>query len=266
MTDTFHVGLVQLPNDTNITANVARAMRALDALAHTDLMVFPEAFLTGFSARLEACDIEALRPHLEALGEAAMARGVEVVMPSALRLGEAWANAGWVMSGGRRDRFEKVGLTASERQFFREAPDPGARVFTCKGVRCGLVMCREVGDDPGAYWDASELDVILWPGYCRWEDAEVWGERGRSDMGADAYRAVQAWGRPLLQSNFCSNQAADPRRQGPNGRSCVVSSRNVLLHQGETEVASAVVVTLERRGRWEVSECVDVRLENGGAR
>lgn len=261
MTDTFDVGLVQLPNDTNIDANARRALRALDALAHVDLLVFPEAFLTGFSAKLEACDLASLRPHLDLLQEAATRHGVCVVLPSALQDGDAWANMGWVMSEAGRQRFEKVGLTASERQFFRPAPDPGARMFSCRGVRCGLVLCREVGDDPGAYWDAAELDVLLWPGYCRWEDAEVWGEHGRSDMGADAYRAMQVWARPLLQANFCANAGTDPRARGPNGRSCVVSSRNVLVHQGASEVASAVVVTLVREARWEVSGCVDVRLE-----
>lgn len=263
---TIRIGLSQLENRTDTAENariIADAMTRWAALG-ADLVAFPECALTGFSARPGACDAETLGHTLDALHKRAIALGVSALIPSARRddAGGVW-NSAWALGAdGSRARFDKQGLTDSERQFFQAPEAPAARAFTHGPLRLGLLFCREVADPPEVHIRADDVDVVLWPAYWAWGDTMRWdAPEGPLHQGARA--CLDAWRRPMLQINFAGNALDDPRPGSPDGRSVVISPQNTLIHQGPPRAGCGVLVTLARPqpdDAWAITTCEDVAL------
>lgn len=268
--NTLTIALLQLPNSTNIENNTARALQALVMCERegANLIVFPECFLTGFTAKLDPCTPEDLEPSLEAIELAAAGLGVCVLLPSARMSAEGRVeNMGWWLGGLARHAFYKAGLTDSELRFFAKPEHPGARIFEVCGHRVGLILCREVADPIEDYIEAPEqLDCLVWPAYFKWDEAFVWsGDEGDGLM-AGAYALVERLGIPLLQANYSGNDETTIRATGPDGRSVVIARDNTLALLGAASTPSAILVEVSREGCNDLVRCEEIVWRDGGPR
>ncbi len=254
---TVTVGLTQLPNHTDTGANAARILGAIAqwGARGVDLVVFPECALTGFSARHGDATPETIRAHVDAIERAAITQGLAVVLPSARLDGDEAINSGWWLGAGlERSRFDKTGLTESERLYFTAPESPGVRVVEVGGARFGVLICREVDDDPERYLGDDPPDVVLWPGYWGWDAEDGWDP----EVGG-AYALTRRLERPLLQATFSRNEGTTHRGAGPHGLSVVVGRGNELARRGPWGEDAGIEVTLTRRGgSWDVLESAAV--------
>lgn len=260
------IGAAQLPNATDIEENVRRLEAAMRELAELGvrLVLFPECYLTGFSAKLQGSRPELLDPYIDRARAFATELGIVAVLPTAYEVEPGWIeNRGYWIGSGYDERFAKTGLTESEQRFFSKPACAGARVIELDGARIGVVVCREVADAPAElFGEGVELDVLLWPGYWRWDPEVDWRRGGGGELMDGAYDLVARYNAPLIQSNFCYNGGDDARAAGPDGRAVVVSAENKLVHQGPKARASGVLVELELAQRVSVVSCRDVALDD----
>ncbi|NIE68571.1 carbon-nitrogen hydrolase family protein [Burkholderia sp. Ax-1719] len=140
--------LAQIPLiDGNVASNLARTLEVIgQRRAGTDLMVFPEATLTGFPTRENVRDIaETLSgPSLSAVRDAARAASMAVAVGLAERDGERFYNT-TVLIDERGDialRYRKTHLWATDVGVFT----PGERFEVCefKGMTVGLLICYDI--------------------------------------------------------------------------------------------------------------------------
>lgn len=256
------VGVVQLPNATDIEENMRRLEAATREFAQLGarLVLFPECYLTGFTSKIQGGQPELLDPYIDRARALATELGLVVVLPTAYEVEPGQVeNRGYWIGSGHDEHFAKTGLTESELSFFSKPAGAGARVVELDGARIGVVVCREVADAPAElFGEGAELDVLLWPGYWRWDPEVDWCRGGGGELMDGAYDLVDRYRAPLIQSNFCYNNGDDDRAKGPDGRAVVVSADNKLVHLGSELRASGVLVELELAQRASVVSCRDV--------
>jgi (R)-amidase len=140
--------LAQIPLvDGAVAPNLTRTIDAIgQRRAGTDLMVFPEATLTGFPTRENVRDIaETLSgPSLSAVRDAARAASMAVAVGLAERDGDHFYNT-TVLIDERGDialRYRKTHLWATDVGVFT----PGDRYEVCefKGMTVGLLICYDI--------------------------------------------------------------------------------------------------------------------------
>lgn len=140
--------LAQIPLvDGAVAPNLARTIDAIgQRRAGTDLMVFPEATLTGFPTRENVRDIaETLSgPSLSAVRDAARAANVAVAVGLAERDGDRFYNTTVLIDerGEIALRYRKTHLWATDVGVFT----PGDRFEVCefKGMTVGLLICYDI--------------------------------------------------------------------------------------------------------------------------
>lgn len=146
--------LAQIPLQDGVVApNLARVIDVIGQRREgTDLIVFPEATLTGFPTRENVRDVaEALEgPSLSAVRDAARAAKVAVAVGLAEREGDRFYNT-TVLIDERGDialRYRKTHLWASDVGVFT----PGDRFEVCefKGMTVGLLICYDIEFPEGA--------------------------------------------------------------------------------------------------------------------
>lgn len=244
---TYHIMCAQMENSTDQAHNLAVMLKLLDlAASHdADVVVFPECALTGFHSKPEPCTPDELEPLVDTLHTRAMAHRQSVVLPSIIDEGDRVLNSGWFLSArGDRTRFTKRGLTESERRFFTAPDDTPTRTFSHRELRLGLLICREIADDPGAYFEAQDVDLVLWPTYWRWDDDFEWGHTQGGELATAAYTASTHWSVPLCQANYAANAHGDSRDTGPSGLSVVIDAHHTHLTSGKAHAVGMVQVTL----------------------
>ncbi|MBB3260244.1 (R)-amidase [Paraburkholderia bannensis] len=140
--------LAQIPLiDGNVASNLARTLEVIGQRREgTDLMVFPEATLTGFPTRENVRDIaETLSgPSLCAVRDAARAANMAVAVGLAERDGERFYNTTVLIDerGEIALRYRKTHLWATDVGVFT----PGDRFEVCefKGMTVGLLICYDI--------------------------------------------------------------------------------------------------------------------------
>ncbi|HKT99361.1 MAG TPA: carbon-nitrogen hydrolase family protein [Paraburkholderia sp.] len=140
--------LAQTPLVDGVVApNLARTLDAIgQRRAGTDLMVFPEATLTGFPTRENVRDVaETLSgPSLSAVRDAARNAKVAVAVGLAERDGERFYNTTVLVDerGEIALRYRKTHLWATDVGVFT----PGDRFEVCefKGMTVGLLICYDI--------------------------------------------------------------------------------------------------------------------------
>jgi (R)-amidase len=140
--------LAQIPLQDGVVApNLARVVDLIGKRrAGTDLIVFPEATLTGFPTRENVRDVaEALEgPSLTAVRDAARAAKVGVAVGLAERDGDRFYNTTVLIDehGDIALRYRKTHLWATDVGIFT----PGDRFEVCefKGMTVGLLICYDI--------------------------------------------------------------------------------------------------------------------------
>jgi (R)-amidase len=146
--------LAQIPLQDGVVApNLARVIETIGKRrADTDLIVFPEATLTGFPTRENVRDVaEALEgPSLTAVRDAARAAKVAVAVGLAEREGDRFYNTTVLIDerGELALRYRKTHLWATDVGVFT----PGDRFEVCefKGMTVGLLICYDIEFPEGA--------------------------------------------------------------------------------------------------------------------
>ena len=146
--------LAQIPIvDGVIAPNLTRTLEAIgQRRAGTDLMVFPEATLTGFPTRENVRDVaETLSgPSLCAVRDAARHANMAVAVGLAERDGERFYNTTVLVDerGEIALRYRKTHLWATDVGVFT----PGDRFEVCefKGMTVGLLICYDIEFPEGA--------------------------------------------------------------------------------------------------------------------
>ncbi|WP_166216444.1 carbon-nitrogen hydrolase family protein [Pseudomonas atagonensis] len=141
------VEFAQLAGRDNATVyNLERALSAIAACAaDTQLIVFPETYLTGFPTAETVADVaEPLDgPAVQAIVRAARERSIAVVIGIAENHDGHFYNTTLLITGeGVALRYRKTHLWPLERGVFA----PGDRYSTClwNGVRVGLLICYDI--------------------------------------------------------------------------------------------------------------------------
>lgn len=90
------------------------------------------------------------------------------------------------------------------------------------------------------------VDLILWPGYWGWTQADSWGASAQGEKPNLVYENMASWKLPLIQSNFAYNDLGDDKKTGPEGLSVVVDANNILRYQGEYHKEAGFIVSLDQ--------------------
>lgn len=256
------VGIYQLRNHRNMGLNKALISEALllGARHGVDVAVFPECMLTGFSAKPEGCTWSDVESYIEEVTALAVEHNMSVMLPSILEEQERFFNMGWwISSSGECLEYGKRGLTQSEERFFTRFPlVQNQRIFHHGACRFGVVICREVADEDGAYFSAQETDIVLWPTYWRWD--ERWHD-AQTVLARSARRYSEQISQLMIQCNYSHNEE-DERSSGPNGRSVVIDCFGEEVCCAPEDRSVLMVLCLEEGGDgvWSVvnEEMIDV--------
>jgi len=252
------IGVAQIVNSTELERNFAsiESFLRLFSKENVHVVLFPECSLSGFSAKIKECTIDRLQPFLSSIENWSRQTGIHVVLPTAIfENGEVY-NSGFWFGDGVASRFQKLGLTESEKKFFSVSEAHRQKVFSINGYRCALLVCMESQQDPWTHFQANQADIILWPGYWGWTLNDRWNSVSHEGKPNLVYKNMSAWGLPLIQANFAANDLGDSRTTGPEGLSVVVDENNVQRYKGPHLEEAGFVVTLGRNeGRVVLQDC-----------
>ena len=242
------IGVVQLRNSISVESNYYSIRSFLKQFEENkvDLILFPECALSGFSSKITECSLEKIKPFLHSIDKWSKEFQTHVVLPTAIADREKIYNSGFWFSDKEIKRFQKCGLTDSERNFFSVSKDFLTKVFEVKGYRCALLICMEAQQLPYTYFPKNSADLILWPGYWGWTPADTWSIKSFNNKENLVYKNMISWQLPLIQSNFAFNDLDDKRASGPEGLSIVVNKDNNLCFRGKHMKESAFIVTVKQ--------------------
>lgn len=243
------VGVAQIPNSVSLEENYTAISNFLTRFEQTavDLVLFPECSLSGFSAKITECSMDRLTPFLDSIAQWSKKTRTHVVLPTAISEYGKVFNSGFWFTGREIKRFQKLGLTESEKKFFSVSADNTEKVFEVNGYKCALLICMEAQQAHNTHFEAGAAHFILWPGYWGWTNQDKWSGESREGKPNLIFENMSSWRIPLIQSNFAYNDLQDERRSGPEGLSVVVDENNVLRYQGGHKKEMGFVVTLEQR-------------------
>lgn len=113
------IGVAQTRNSIDIEANYSSIFSFLQHFEKNkvDLALFPECSLSGFSAKISKCTLDRLTPFLNLIDQWRKSTGISVVLPTAIAEDEKVYNSGFWFGEDETQRFQKVGLTESEKNF-----------------------------------------------------------------------------------------------------------------------------------------------------
>lgn len=143
----MRIELVQLPGqDCNIKANLDAVMAAIQQRSEqTDLLVFPETYLTGFPTKdnigslAHSLESESFAPLRTACREENIAIAIGT---SELSDGKFYNTTSLITPSGIAMRYRKTHLWASDKGIFT----PGNQLMTCEwqGIRVGILICYDI--------------------------------------------------------------------------------------------------------------------------
>lgn len=169
----MRVAVAQTPMGWTAEENLRAVLDqlALARAAGAPVALFPECAVTGYHRRVpELVARGAGEAGIALVREACSKLGIAAVVGAPLAAEEGVRNAMVAIGpdGAVAGVTHKAGITASERRYF--APGEGRPVFELCGVRCAVVLCREIRDvaSLGPLLDGAE--IVFWPGAITWDD------------------------------------------------------------------------------------------------
>ena len=244
----IRIGVAQIKNSIDLKENLKNVKKCLGIFQDTnaDLVLFPECSLSGFSAKIGECSLDSMNSYLDELKLWSKLNKKMLILPTALREDKIY-NTGFAFHNGTMERFYKVGLTESEKQFFSVPVGYKKKVFTLKGYKFISLICLEAQLNPELYFSYGDVDFILWPGYWGWEKSDKWEAIKSNGEENFVFTNSAMWSVPLIQSNFAYNDLGDDRVKGPHGLSIVVDKENDLKFRASYEQQECFVVELDKK-------------------
>ncbi len=136
-------GIVQIALCNEISSNVKKISSCIESAPELglDLLCFPECSLTGYRRDFGNLNWGEVAKALDGLREEAAARGVTVIIGAPLLEAERVYNAAVVMSANYKLKYFKHVLTDFDKRYFTEGRE--TLLFEVKGIRCGILVCRD---------------------------------------------------------------------------------------------------------------------------
>jgi len=136
----FGVAQIALDSDVNLNLEKIRHYVAEAARAKADILCFPECSLTGYRRDFGEINWAEVTKALDVLQEVAREKDIAVIVGTPYLETARVYNAALVMSTGRL-RYFKNNLTDFDEQYFAQGQD--ILTFEFRGVRCGVLICRD---------------------------------------------------------------------------------------------------------------------------
>lgn len=252
------VGIAQIPNSTDISKNFENIYDLLKQFekAKVDVVLFPECSLSGFTSKMRECTVEVLAPYILNVQNWVKQTGIEVVLPTAIAENEKIFNSGYWFKNNESQRFYKIGLTDSEKNFFSLPSGYSPKVFEIKNYNLAVLICFEIEHAPWTYFENGSVDAILWPGYWGWTLDDKWAEEKQLGKPNQMFMNMISWQMPILQSNFSQNDLDGHKGAGPEGLSFVIDQDNKHIFRGPHLEKSGFIVSLDKvNNRTVVTNC-----------
>lgn len=242
------IGVCQIKNSIEVESNFISIMQSLKIFQNTDtdIILFPECSLSGFSAKIKDCTLDLMSDYFAKIEKWSKDHNKYVVLPTALDDGKIY-NTGFVFGGIDREQFYKIVFSESEKKFFSTLEKNTKKIFSIKKYNIAILLCLEAEMHPYLFFAKGDADLILWPGYWRWQREDKWEEFKKDGNPNLIFKNMNEWKIPLIQSNFAFNDIADERNAGPHGLSMFVNKDNSLFFQADFNKESCYQITVENQ-------------------
>jgi len=148
----LRAGVAQINLSNDIGTNTERILSYLKSAAslEVDFLCFPECSLTGYKCDFHNINWNEVAQALDKLQEAVTTEGVTIAVGTPYAEAGKIYNAAIVISADHKLKYFKNNLTDFDKQYF--AKGKGILSFAVKGIKCGLLICRDQND----LWLAQE--------------------------------------------------------------------------------------------------------------
>ena len=136
----FGVAQIALDSDVNLNLEKIRHYIAEAAMAKADILCFPECSLTGYRRDFAEVNWDEVTKALDVLQEVARGKDITIIVGTPFLEAARVYNAAVVMATSRLKYF-KNNLTDFDEQYFTKGQN--ILTFEVKGIRCGLLICRD---------------------------------------------------------------------------------------------------------------------------
>mgnify|MGYP001057152238 CR=1 FL=1 len=140
----FGVAQIALDNDINLNIDKIHSYTSEAARAKADVLCFPECSLTGYRRDFHEIDRNEILKGLDVLQEIAAENGLTIIVGTPYFEAGKPYNAALVMSANDRFKYFKNNLTDFDKQYFAKGQD--ILIFEVKGIKCGVIICRDQND------------------------------------------------------------------------------------------------------------------------
>jgi predicted amidohydrolase len=139
----LRAGVAQIGLSNEIRTNIETILSYLKSAAGLglDFLCFPECSLTGYRRDFHNISWDEVAQALDKLQEAVTVEGVTIAVGTPYAESGKIYNAAIVISANHRLKYFKNNLTDFDKQYFAEGK--GILSFEVKGVKCGLIICRD---------------------------------------------------------------------------------------------------------------------------
>ena len=139
-------GVAQIGLCNEIGTNIEKILSYLKSAAslELDFLCFPECCLTGYKRDFRNIAWDEVAQAIDKLQEAVTTEGITIAVGTPYAEAGKVYNAAIVISANHRLKYFKNNLTDFDKQYFAEGKDMLS--FQVKGVKCGLIICRDQND------------------------------------------------------------------------------------------------------------------------
>jgi predicted amidohydrolase len=139
-------GVAQIGLCNEIGTNMEKILSYLKSAASLglDFLCFPECSLTGYRRDFRNIAWDELAQVIDKLQEAVTTEGITIAVGTPYAEAGKVYNAAIVISANHRLKYFKNNLTKFDKLYFAEGK--GTLSFQVKGVKCGLIICRDQND------------------------------------------------------------------------------------------------------------------------
>jgi predicted amidohydrolase len=157
----LRAGVAQIALSNEISTNIERICSYLKSAASLDVdfLCFPECSLTGYIRDFHNINWNEVAQALDKLQEAVTLAGITIAVGTPYIEEENVYNAAIVISTNHRLKYFKNNLTDFDERYFTEGKD--ILSFEVKGIKCGLLICRDQNHPQLAQKYAQESTQII---------------------------------------------------------------------------------------------------------
>jgi predicted amidohydrolase len=142
----LRIGVAQIEICNEIGTNTEKILSYLKSAASLklDFLCFPECSLAGYKRDFHNIDWDEVAQAINRLQEAVTTEGITIAIGTPYAEAGKVYNAAIVISAKHRLKYFKNNLTDFDKLYFAEGK--GTLSFQVKGVKCGLIICRDQND------------------------------------------------------------------------------------------------------------------------